>query len=252
MAAHPSYSNPQLVEAICDIHFKLSATDPWKPSKPGALFKAVQETYPEIEPITEQGVQLVFGPDSMPTQQLLPPRIRFKLRHRERPILLQISEQTFTINALKPYPGWEQVKGELAAVWPRILEIVKPEALTRIGMRYINRVLRRTADEPPSFWLQACDFIPTAVLRSGPGFLLRLESGSDTANRAMITLAHDRSDQKELHGALILDIDRITERQINPGWNDLDAAIETLHNEIWEIFRSARGPNLDALLAGKL
>jgi hypothetical protein len=90
--SHPSYPNPQLVEALCEIHFRHSAADPWKPSKPGGFFKAVQDTYPEIEPITQQGVQLVIGPDSSLQPQLLPPQISFRLKHRERPLLLQVSE----------------------------------------------------------------------------------------------------------------------------------------------------------------
>ena len=116
----------------------------WKPSKPGAFFKAVQDTFPEIEPITQQGVQLVIGPDSSPQPHASAPSDELSAEAtRERPLLLQVSEQMFTINALRPYPGWEDLKAELQQVWPLVLEIIKPEAITRIGMRYINRIHRQ-------------------------------------------------------------------------------------------------------------
>ena len=247
----PSYPNPQLAEALCEFHLRFPATDPWKPNKPGAFFKAVQ-SYPEIEPVTQQGVQLVIGPDNLAQQQLLPPRISFRLKHAERPLLLQLSEQTFTINVLRPYPGWDDVKAELSNVWPLVLEILKPDAVTRIGMRYINRIIRRGAAEKPGYWLRACDFIPPALLKSGPGFRLRLQARVDTEGRVVLTIAHDQSDTTEIHGAMIFDIDRITERRMKPVWNEMDVAVEMLHEEIWEIFEAAKGPKLDALLRGLL
>lgn len=251
MPAHPSYPNPQLVEALCEIHLRLSAADPWKPTKPGAFFKAVQDTYPEIEPITQQGVQLVIGSDSSPQPQLLPPRISFRLKHRERPLLLQVSEQMFTINALRPYPGWVSVKSELQQVWPLVLEIIRPEAITRIGIRYINRVVRRTSEEKPGYWLKLCEFIPSALLESGPGYQMRLQSNVGNNGRFVLTIAHDPSDTKEMHGAMLFDIDRITERAIEPTWSELDAIVETVHEEIWQMFESAKGAHLDELLHGK-
>jgi uncharacterized protein (TIGR04255 family) len=248
VSGHPSYPNPQLVEALCEFHLRFPANDPWKPSKPGAFFKAVQDSYPEIEPVTQQGVQLVIGPDNVPQQQLLPPRITFRLKHAEQPLLLQLSEQIFTINALRPYPGWAYVKAELGKVWPLVLEILKPDVVARIGMRYINRIIRRSAGEEPGFWLRACDFIPQALLKSGPGFQLRLQTRVNANGRVVLTIAHDDSDKKEMHGAMIFDIDRIIEGQASPIWNEIDVAVETLHEEIWQIFEVAKGPNLDALL----
>jgi uncharacterized protein (TIGR04255 family) len=250
--AHPSYPNPQLVEALCEIHLRLSAADPWKPSKPGAFFKAVQDTYPEIEPITQQGVQLVIGADSSPQPQLLRPRISFRLKHRERPLLLQVSEQMFAINALRPYPGWDKLKAELQQVWPSVLEIIKPEAITRVGMRYINRIQRRTSTENPGYWLRSCEFVPSALLKSGPGYQMLLQSSAGDNGRFVLTIAHDPKDPKEMHGAMLFDIDRITERVVEPTWSELDAVVETLHEEIWQMFEAAKGDHLDRLLHGKL
>jgi uncharacterized protein (TIGR04255 family) len=250
--AHPTYPNPQLVEALCEFHLRLAATDPWKPNKPGAFFKAVQDSYPEIEPVTQQGVQLVIGPDNVPQQQLLPPRISFRLKHRERPILLQVSEQTFTINALRPYLGWDHIKAELKSVWPLVLDIIRPEAVTRLGMRYINRVTRRTGDESPGYWLQPCDYVPTSLLESGPGYQLRLQTRLSEHDRFILTIAHDETDKKELHGAMLFDIDRINQQEIATAWSEVDEFLEILHEDVWRIFDAAKGSKLDALLEGKL
>jgi uncharacterized protein (TIGR04255 family) len=174
------------------------------------------------------------------------------MKHRERPLLLQLSEQMFTINALRPYPGWAGVKSELQQVWPLVLEIIKPEAITRIGMRYINRVQRRTSTETPGYWLRECECIPAALLRSGAGYQMRLQSSLARDGKVILTVAHDPSDTKEMHGSMLLDIDRITELTLGPTWAQLDSVIETLHEEIWEIFDMAKGDNFERLLQGRL
>ena len=59
---HPSYPNPMIAEALCEVHFELQEGAQWKPSLPGELFKGVQDEYPEMEPIQEMGVQFEAVP----------------------------------------------------------------------------------------------------------------------------------------------------------------------------------------------
>src|SRR5438552_17682769 len=53
---HPTYPNPTITEAVCDIHFRLPQGKVWKPSFPGELFKHIQNEYPEMEPLLEMGL----------------------------------------------------------------------------------------------------------------------------------------------------------------------------------------------------
>lgn len=41
-SGHPTYPNPTITEAVCDIHFRLSQEKEWRPSFPGELFKHIQ------------------------------------------------------------------------------------------------------------------------------------------------------------------------------------------------------------------
>ncbi len=38
-SGYPTYPNPTITEAVCDIHFRLPQEKEWKPSLPGELFK---------------------------------------------------------------------------------------------------------------------------------------------------------------------------------------------------------------------
>ena len=250
---HPHYPNPQIAEALCEVHYALAPGLSWRPTAPGELFKRFQAEYPELEPITEHGVLLTIGADGVPIQQLAPPRLRFKLTHGSRPFLMQISEQTFTMNALAPYPGWQAFSLELASRWPAVLDVIKPAKITRLGLRYINRIVRLTATEKPEYWFRPSDYIATAALQSECRFLSRMETQLTGSNRLLVTLAHDQNlDNRAKHGAALLDIDVITENESATDWQTLELALGHLHDRAWDAFDKIRGPNLEVAMNREL
>jgi hypothetical protein len=49
-------------------------------------------------------------------------------------------------------------------------------------------------------------------------------------------------------GAIIFDIDRIVEREVPTGQEVLMQEMDRLHADVWEVFSSAKGEKLEALL----
>ena len=49
ISAHPSYPNPTIAEALCEVHWQFPAGREWKSSLPGELFKHIQDEYPEMD-----------------------------------------------------------------------------------------------------------------------------------------------------------------------------------------------------------
>jgi len=90
------------------------------------------------------------------------------------------------------------------AVWRRVEEVLQPEVINRIGLRYINRIDKETEQDRPGTWFVAKDYIPVGFLRSEPGFLLREEIHLDAENILIITLArmafenHQATSQSEI------------------------------------------------------
>lgn len=254
MGAHPSFKSPTILEALCEVHFRLSAEHPWTATRPGDFFQRVVADYPTMEPIVEQAVQLTIGPDNMPRQELLAPRLKLKFTHRDpaHPTLLQLSDSTFTLNCLSPYPGWETMKAKVLSAWAIFREQAQPAEITRVGLRYINRVRRLSKSEQPAYWLRETELIPAALLRSGDGFSFRLEVRLDDHNRLFTTIAHAMGPDTGPFGALFFDIDRVVERGINTEDSALDSATEALHEYLWSIFVSAKSQNYDRLLNGEI
>jgi uncharacterized protein (TIGR04255 family) len=207
-----------------------------------------------MEPITEQGVQFILGPDNITRQQVLGPRIKLKFTHRDpaHPTLLQVSDRAFSVNCLAPYPGWQRMKAALLDAWPKFRSEAGPATITRLGVRYINKIQRRSPDETPGFWLRQTDLIPPSLLRSEPDFSFRLETRWDRINRLFATITHVSGPAMGPHGALLFDIDRIMEQDMTTDDAAVDDIAERLHEDIWNVFVEAKNGNYDRLLNGEL
>ncbi len=103
MAKHERYPNPPILEALCEVHFRLSAEHPWSPRVPGALWREIADEYPDLEPLTEMGMEFIPGPTGV-TQNIFE-RKRFRFTHKSKTRLVQLAESFVSINVLPPYPG---------------------------------------------------------------------------------------------------------------------------------------------------
>lgn len=246
---HPSYRNPTIAEALCEIHFSLPDGESWKASLAGNLFKKVQNEFPEMEPTTEIGLQFELGPQRI-GHPLLPPRQRTRFKHKDRPLMLQLGPNVFTVNVLPKYAGWGNMRKDVLGAWRQATNVLNPERITRIGLRYINKVNITEDNETPNEWFKASDYLPEAVLRSKGSFLSRVESQIDAENRIIVTLAEGQSDDKEHKRGIIFDIDRILQKDIPIEDKVLLSEMDNLHEHVWEIFKTVQTERLKRHLEG--
>ena len=54
--------------------------------------------------------------------------------------IVQVRLDGFTLNRLRPYDAWEPFRTEAKAQWERYREVTSPSVVTRIALRYINRI----------------------------------------------------------------------------------------------------------------
>jgi uncharacterized protein (TIGR04255 family) len=241
------YPHPTIVEAICDIRFRLAPRKRWRPSFPGELFKHIQDEYPEMEAVPDVGLQLEVEPLS-PRVQVVAQRPKVCFKHSSRALLLQLAENSLTVNTLLPYPGWQVMRSDVLTIWQKVAEVVRPEMITRLGVRYINRIVKETEQDCLGTWLTENAYIPKGLLEAHPGFLLRVETYLDEENRLILTLGDTKSEGDGPYGAIIFDIDRMVKREIVPEQDALEQELNRLHVAVWEVFSSAQGEKLEALI----
>ncbi len=112
----------------------------------------------------------------------------------------------FTFSRLKPYTSWDKVFPEAHELWNLYLETASPESVTRIAVRYINRLDIPQPVTELTQYLTAPPTIPAGVPTLLSGFLTRVvvheEESGITAN---ITQSLERDPSNRV--TIILDID---------------------------------------------
>lgn len=246
---HPSYQNPIVSEALCEIHFRLRQGTDWNSAFFGRLFEELSPDFPDFEPVTQVGLQVLFGPQGMgPAIRAPQPRMRYK--HASDKWLVQLSENIFTVNILSIYPGWAQMRADILLAWDKACAVITPADITRIGLRYINRIVRSGSDDAPGEWLNATAYLPQAALESLPGFLSRLEVRFNVHDRLIVTLAETSAKSDTDTSAIVFDIDRIVERDMDIDAQALGKEIDRLHEEVWQVFSASLTQRLDRHMKG--
>lgn len=246
---HPTFQNPTIQEALCEIHFHLPDGVEWDSSLYGEFFKRVQSEFPTWEPSAQLGLEVRVGPSGA-AQTLLPSQQRMRYRHASRNLVLQLSANILTVNELPKYPGWRQMRQDISEAWAQVCGAARPTDIARIGLRYINRIERTRPEEKAGDWLSPSDYIPVAALSSLPGFVSRLETRPSSNNRLIVTLGEAGNDSREGLKAIVLDIDCIAERRLPADDDALLQEADNLHDVALTVFRASMTPRLRKLLEG--
>jgi hypothetical protein len=66
----------------------------------------------------------------------------------------------------------------------------------------------------------------------------------------IVTLGYQPPEESFAHGAIVLDLDRITHQQQSAQVDTLAETMEQLHDDVWQAFATAKGDHLEQYLRG--
>jgi uncharacterized protein (TIGR04255 family) len=133
----------------------------------------------------------------------------------------------FTFSKLEPYTTWEHVFGEAFRLWRIYLNLAKPKQLSRIAVRYINRI-KVVGDRNISDFLEAPPILPPPVPSLIRDFLMRVHIADESRGSAaqIVQALEPQFDPNVM--SLLLDIDAYHERIPAPSDPDLPALFQQL------------------------
>lgn len=131
-----TYKKPPIQEVVCE--FRFAAGEPWDLTVAGLIYERVRSTFPKRRVLTSVETEVGTGEGEVKQQIRLQERAQF-LREDEK-AFLQIGPNLLAVNHLAPYPTWEQFVPLVRAGFYAYVEIAKPKGLSRLGLRYINRI----------------------------------------------------------------------------------------------------------------
>ncbi len=246
---HPTYPKPTIIQVTCEIAF---ASDIEIKMSAGTLYPIFAKEFPEIQPIGNVGFQLVVASQpgfAEPLRSQNAVAFRFATSNGKR--FVQLSRSNFIYQTNDPYLGWKDFRAKLRQYWLAYAKVARPTTIVKIGLRYVNRVVKSKTKSNVSDWFKATADLPAALIASRQHFLGRIESSPSQSHLRLVTLSSEPPGPDWPHGTIILDIDRINADPHGATEPKILENLELLHEDIWTSFDSAATDTLKNYLAGK-
>jgi uncharacterized protein (TIGR04255 family) len=137
-------------------------------------------------------------------------------RYKTATEIAQFRVDGFTFSKLARYTTWEEVSGEAFRLWNVYLDLAKPRQVSRVAVRYINRMLLPDVKDlgeylvsPPHFPLPIPQRIRELLTR------VYVEDDKRKASAVIVEAIEPRIDPNAI--SLLLDIDAFRELNEVPG-----------------------------------
>jgi uncharacterized protein (TIGR04255 family) len=138
--SHLHLSNAPIVEAVVDVRVKLSSNFKLEVFHP--LCEELQTNYSQRldQQVVEQTIKQQPGqPAEFSTR--ISGIHGYRLSSEDGKQIVQLRRDGFTFSRLQPYTTWEEIFAEAWRLWGMYVDTAKPTEVSRIAVRYINRLL---------------------------------------------------------------------------------------------------------------
>lgn len=221
------FNNPPITEAIIDIGVTLPDTVTLEQL---ANFQDdIKETFPTRKERYRGSFEIKAG-TALEVSSTKNQCEGFLFHSSNNKKIVQARLTGFTFNLLKPYSDWEIFSKEAKVLWEHYLKIVKPINITRLGLRYINRIeIPLPFSDFKEYILTIPDIAP-GMPNGLSGFFMQLTIPNHEINATANIIETMEGPQKEGILPFILDIDVF--RQI---------VLDLSSQDVWTIFDQLRG-----------
>lgn len=150
--------------------------------------------------------------------------------------VVQARRDGFTFSKLWPYKDWLALRSEAAELWSKYVEAAQPEKVTRLAVRYVNRIVLPEGPLDLGEWFKTrpeLEHIPATVSE----FLVRIviEHPSGAA-RAVVQLATLPREPGEMGSPVLFDIDASCTCEHGPADEEIWALLDDLRGFKNDIF----------------
>ena len=242
------FPNAPITEALLDIRVTLPAQTDL--AKLATFHDAIKQQYPsKQERLAWRGhVEIKASPAPEVSQSATGGPDGYLFTSVDGRQVVQARLDGFTFSRLKPYDKWTTLRDEARELWQHYVQIASPETVTRVALRYINRI------EIPLPMRDFKDYILTAPeiapdLPQGlENFFMRLVIPDPKAQAvAIVTETVEPVDEANKRLPLIFDIDVFRAVAFNVQDNSMWETFESLHNLKNEIFFKSLTPKAKEL-----
>lgn len=218
MAKYTHLENAPITEALIDIRVKMR--EDLTVEQLESIYNSISGQYPDKKVRHKWEGKFEFKKGELPVSLGTETIDGYIFTSTDQKQIFQARLDGFTFSRLKPYETWERLRDEAYRLWQKYREVVSPE-ITRVALRYINKMEFPLPIKDFSDYLTAAPIVPEGLPQGVSSFLTRVvihEPSIDAA--AIITQALEQVVNPNLV-PLILDIDVF--KQKSEGISEKDA-----------------------------
>lgn len=219
------YENAPITEALIDIRIDAPAAATLDVLE--ALYEEVRQHYP-VKRRTFQ-IQGQFSGGDQVGAAAKQSVVGFSLESEDRRQIFQARFDGFTFSRLRPYGNWSELRDEAKRLWRLYYSAVKPERITRVAVRYVNRIDIPAQTFDFKDYFRTAPEVSSALSQDLSDFFMRLQfpqpdfGGLLTLTQAVAPVSHTEMN------SVILDLDVFKA-----------GAAMTSDDEAWELLETLR------------
>lgn len=218
MAEYSVLSRAPIIEALIDIRVKVK--EDLTVEQFNSIYDSISAQYPDKKERHKWEGKLEFKKGGTPISTTTETIDGFIFASVDKKQMLQTRLDGFTFSRLKPYETWEHLRTEARKLWEKYKEVTSPE-ITRIALRYINKMEIPLPIMDFSDYLTAAPIVPEGLPQRVSSFLTRIVIHEPEINAsAIITQALEQIVNPNIL-PIILDIDVF--KQKSEGISEEDA-----------------------------
>jgi len=233
LALYETFPNPPITEAVIEILVQLS-----KNITINDLIKChdnLKDRFPEVveQKVFKAGFQFGKKASTLPSEEST---IGYVLKSSQDQKVVQSRLNGFAFSKLKPYENWKKFCSEAHELWNIYREIANPTKISRISLRYLNRIEVPYPFKDFNEYILTNPQIAPNLPQAVSNLFMRLEIPNyDIPAKAILiqTMEQPTQDKKI---PLILDIDVLRENEYIKNMDDVWVDFESLREYKNEIF----------------
>ena len=225
MAKQRHLSKAPITEALFDFRATLPP-ETRRIEHLAALGETYKDQYPEKKDIHEFAYKVEFGTPHKDEKSSK--HLGFRYANPDNTQVIQTTLGGLTFSRLHPYQKWPKLRDEAKRAWQGYAEHVRPENITRLAVRYINKLSLPGPHVDFDDYLNYTPVVPKALPQSLGGFFSRIIVPDSKGECTAIITQQFQPGEKPSEIAVMLDIDAFREK------------VFTDEREIWETFEVLR------------
>lgn len=230
------YKKPPIVEVSCEFRFKVK--DPNDLTVPGRFYNKVEKLYPLKDELLgfEMGIEMKAKDIQQQVRQRM---LGMEYKSKEGNELVRVAPNQLSVHRLPPYPSWEGFSPVVKSAYQEFQEIVQPESLERVGLRYIDRVEIPSKEFALKEYFRIYPETPESGLTNCVHFLMRMEFPFNSDRDMLRVMMLDQETTSRDKTAILLDWDYFLVKPEQIEMNKVWEWVEEAHNHILEAFEQS-------------